>query len=802
MPANPPLQDNTLSAATKYNPHLWGDAQLRSIFVVRKQELETLTEAIRTTAANSVPQHILITGHRGMGKSTLLRRVALAVRDDKELSRDWLALSFPEEQYTVSNLTEFWRNVLDALADTLEHQGCPPDQLVQLDAAIANIENLPVSNREDAALALLTDYIQRSGQRILLLIDSTDQLFGALAGGSGKSSNDGSATPLWRLRKTLSHEKGIFWLGASYQALEAQHQYQDAFHDFFQLLELRSLTVNDMREAMLALARTFGMGLGLQGEAAVAEMTCALDSRPERLKALRAMTGGNPRTTVMLYDLFAAGDEGNVHNDLRGLLDMMTPLYKARMESLAEQPRKILAHLMELWSPQSVRELAAAADIPATTVSGQLSRLEAEGLIEKAKLAKGKRNGYQVAERFFNVWYLMRYSSRRQRLRLTWLIEFMRLWFSSDELVNLAHTRVSRHGNGQMCEESSLEYSRALACALPEGHSERYRLEWSVFSAAQRIACDTTRAIHELFDFEGEDKEFATADDYLKRFNSLDAQLARCPHAKNEEEWIAAVKSSIILNLSDKELIAEVAANIEKSLYNSTFNLLKKQESYLPLPIQQAVLEGRFFPDCPDSKLAYTQLVAAFSDDPETFHLALHLMRNPLQDFWLEKAYCNETEFFPDDPYIIADLARLQAANGKTKLATTNYRKVASLAANFSEDIGNELLLQSQLWLQNQDAARQALETLAKRAAEGDKFAFLDLKEQALKCHQIGKGMLLAQLMMDSSYADFLKPISLALRAAGDEGKDIFAEAPPEVVLMAEEVYAEIMRRGEQAGSP
>ncbi len=114
MPADIPL-----SSTVKYNPHLWGDDELRAIFVVRQPELESLVGAVRASRADSVPQHILITGHRGMGKSTLLRRVALAVRDDAELSQSWLALSFPEEQYTVSNLTELWRNVLDSLADAL-----------------------------------------------------------------------------------------------------------------------------------------------------------------------------------------------------------------------------------------------------------------------------------------------------------------------------------------------------------------------------------------------------------------------------------------------------------------------------------------------------------------------------------------------------------------------------------------------------------------------------------------------------------------------------------------------------------
>lgn len=680
-----PAPDLPLSASVKYNPHLWGDAELRAIFVVRRMELETLVEAVRTAAPDSVPQHILITGHRGMGKSTLLRRVALAVRDDPDLSRDWIALNFPEEQYTVSNLTEFWRNVLDALSDTLERQGCPPPELARLDAAIANIENLPVAEREYAALALLTDCIKRRGQRILLLIDSTDQLFAGLAGGGslGGDSKDvairaGGATPLWRLRKTLSHEKCLFWLGASYQALEAQHQYQDAFLDFFRLVELRSLSVGDMREAMLALARAFGMGHGLQGEAASAEMARVLDSRPERLKAMRTMTGGNPRTTVMLYDLFAAGGDGNVHNDLRGLLDMMTPLYKARMESLAEQPRKLLAHLMELWAPQSARSLAAAAGIAVTTVSGQLTRLETEGLVEKVRLPGAKRNGYQVAERFFNVWYLMRNASRRLRQRLTWLVEFMRLWFSTDELVDLAHVRACRLRDGWMCDETGLEYFRALAAALPEGHSERHRLEWSVFSAAQ----NTRRIIQELFDLDGEDREFATADDYLKRFRALDVGLARCPHALNKDEWIAAVKGSLSLNLTEKEKVAQESPGLSKIQYDHMMEAYSDEPRlWMTLhpkqavdAVYQAVRDSRFFPDCPDSKLAYTQITAAFCNEPAAFRLALELFAQCHADSWLEKAYRKSLEFDEKSAY---------PWNGQGNLLQENMRRYENIDAAY-----------------------------------------------------------------------------------------------------------------------
>jgi len=145
----------------------------------------------------------------------------------------------------------------------------------------------------------------------LLLIDGSDLLLANLGQIKGRRGRvvDVGAAPLWRLRKTLSHDPAIFWLGTSHQALEADHQYQDAFHDFFELLELRPLKLDEMRRALLALASTFGAGPDLRGEKAEQEMQRNLDARPERPRSLRTLSGGNPRTTVILYELLAVGWE-------------------------------------------------------------------------------------------------------------------------------------------------------------------------------------------------------------------------------------------------------------------------------------------------------------------------------------------------------------------------------------------------------------------------------------------------------------------------------------------------------------
>ena len=85
-----------LQSAVKYNPHLWDEHELRAVFVARRRELDAILDRLRATAADRVPQHLLITGYHGMGKTTLLRRIALAVADDETLSSAWIALTFPE----------------------------------------------------------------------------------------------------------------------------------------------------------------------------------------------------------------------------------------------------------------------------------------------------------------------------------------------------------------------------------------------------------------------------------------------------------------------------------------------------------------------------------------------------------------------------------------------------------------------------------------------------------------------------------------------------------------------------------
>ncbi len=731
-----------IAATAKYNPHLWSADELRAIFVARQRELETILQVLRAAAPDSAPQHLLITGQRGMGKSTLLQRVALAVEDDPGLQADWLPLRFPEEQYTVSTPAELWTNVIGALADVQERLG---NTTSQIDAQLAQLTQLPAEESETASLNWIQQWCENHNKRLLLLIDSTDLLFANLAGGEANKRNakqGGGASALWRVRRALLHAPHLLWLGGSYQPLEANGMYSDAFLDFFQLVELRPLTLVEMQTAIRAMARVFGAGRGLQGDDAEVEVKRLLDARPERLRAMRQLTGGNPRTTVMLYELFAAGGRDSIRADLERLLDAMTPLYKARLEVLADQPRKVFAHVMEHWAPVSANALAQAAHLTVGTVSTQLTRLEQEGLVEKTALGGTKRAGFQASERFFNIWYLMRNATRGARSRVGSLVAFMQLWYSKDELQGLARERWDEHRQGAHCGGPDLEYSRAIARAMPRDAQDRRQLDWVVFQQARKGP-----AFNELFDLQGEDVDYSTSDAYLQRLEALRGALSLTPMAEDQKSaWVDEVLCALHLTLPEKEELAKECENAsmrkiaEIRLGLSERRKLRVQTFGLDgvAVVEGAVGKGQFFPDCPDSALALTQMLESFEKHPSAFVVALSCLVISRSDATVETACRKAIELAPKSAMPWYDLGDLLRQLDRKEEAEAAYRKAIELNPKWAGPWGRlgDLLCQFDRKEEAEAAYRKAIELNPKWAAPwgalGDLLRQIDRNEEAV----------------------------------------------------------------------
>lgn len=392
-----------------YDPRRLNETDFLAGFVARGELVAFLLKQLQLTATDREGRHRLVLGQRGMGKTSLLRRLEIGITDDPALAAALLPLSFREEQYNVRSLHRFWRNCGEALAEWLEKSGDAAGA-AQLDAEMRG----PAWQDNETAATAFLERVALTGRRAVLLLDNFDLVLDALPDKQH-----------WQLRRVLQAAGGPIVYGGATQAPRQSGDQHAAFYEFFRFDALEPLT---MPEVMTCL-RSLAVNRGEIGKP-VLEI---LQHKPERLRVLHSLTGGNPRILALLYQLLERAESETVFEDLEGLLDQLTPLYKARVEELrTELQRSILDAIALHWDPITSHVLAANTQVEITTISSQLLKLKSVGLIEEVPTS-GARAGYQLVERFFNVWYLIRYGTRRTKERIDRLPEFLGSFYRGED---------------------------------------------------------------------------------------------------------------------------------------------------------------------------------------------------------------------------------------------------------------------------------------------------------------------------------------------------------------------------------
>ncbi len=152
-----------------------------------------------------------------------------------------------------------------------------------------------------AALDVFKRWAKREGPRPLLLLDNIDFIL------------DGLETQHWSLRRVMQEAGGIIVVGASAAYLEATADPKGAFYDFFQVTVLEKLG----QDELIACLRRLAQARGEEGR----KVLNVLNRDPGRIRALHDLTGGNPRTLVLLYLLLELDAEGDVFSDPERLLN-------------------------------------------------------------------------------------------------------------------------------------------------------------------------------------------------------------------------------------------------------------------------------------------------------------------------------------------------------------------------------------------------------------------------------------------------------------------------------------------------
>ncbi|MDE0446252.1 MAG: tetratricopeptide repeat protein [Spirochaetaceae bacterium] len=400
-----------------YNPaHLTRD-ELKASFVARADTLAEMLRVIGGQKPDRPCQHMLLIGPRGMGKTTLGLRFLYAIEDDPELCRRWQPVAFDEESYGITSLAEFWIHALRHLAAATGD----PHWEERAESFIR--DELDLERASAYALAELMDFSQGNGKRLILFVENLDAVIGQIH----------DERQIHSLRATLIERPEILLLGSANSFFEAIGGYGEPLYEFFRVFKLKGVGQEEARKILET------TGSPYRGP----EAPELLRVEYGRLETIRQLTGGNPRLLGLACRLLIESPLGSALEDLERLIDEQTPYFKARIEDLPGQSRKVFHCLSEGWRPLLAKEVAAAARLTSSHASAQLKQLVDKGYAREVHLPRSKRARYDVSDRFYNIYYLLRFS-RSGRVRLERLVAFLHDLFGSSGMRTMYSSALSK----------------------------------------------------------------------------------------------------------------------------------------------------------------------------------------------------------------------------------------------------------------------------------------------------------------------------------------------------------------------
>ncbi|HLG39606.1 MAG TPA: hypothetical protein VI461_08050, partial [Chitinophagaceae bacterium] len=305
-----------------FNPDEETKEMLIATFAIRKDIFQKVFKIIKSSSRVTAPQHFLLVGQRGMGKTTLILRLKYEIEDDPELNQYLLPVRFSEEQYQIGCLPDLWEETALYLENISPYFKGLKDKMLRYEKE---------KDYERICFDILTKKLKEAKKRIVLLIDNIGDLFNKL-----------TSQETHRFREILMTSPHILLIGASSHMLEHTFHYDKPFFEFFYQLKLEPLKKVEAIGLMKALADNYDV---------YGKIEKIVQEKPERIEVLRRITGGVPRTLVLLFEILVDSADGSAFENLEELTDRVSPLYKERMDMLKPQQQKIMDALARAWEP-------------------------------------------------------------------------------------------------------------------------------------------------------------------------------------------------------------------------------------------------------------------------------------------------------------------------------------------------------------------------------------------------------------------------------------------------------------------
>lgn len=380
-------------------------ARLLQTTVGRKDMLDDLVEKLKRNAGKRGGQHYLFIGPRGIGKTHFLTLIENAVKTDEVLRQAYTVIRFPEENNRILSFADILLGIIEILGDSTDDR-----EWRTLYTSLSSIEK----DEEiiDTILPKLKHSQKQTGRVLLLLLENLDTMLTDQI----KREQD-----IHRFRSFLMDSPCATLIGTSPVYFSGLSNIKSPFHDFFDIQVLEDLSEDEM----LKLIRN-----NLEWEKRD-DLLSRFDTLIPKIRSLHIMTGGNPRLTIMLYELIAHDNLLDVKVQFRKLLDQISPFYQDRLKDLAPQERALLETIALMRSePRTPTAIARHLRKPPQQTSSLLKRMTEAGYLAVSTNPRDKRSRlYRIKEGFFDLWLAMS-ESRTHRKRLAYLSEFFEMYYS------------------------------------------------------------------------------------------------------------------------------------------------------------------------------------------------------------------------------------------------------------------------------------------------------------------------------------------------------------------------------------
>ncbi len=432
-----------------FNPRETSKELLEAMWVAREPLLSEVLESVRSQARSVGHQHWLLRGPLGTGKSHF--QAMLYHRVHEQLSADWLPLWPSESGFRrMSSAGRLLEQLAIQLAAESTHH---PEALPWLEGELDAMKQLPTAQRGDAGLAILRQASRELDRKLLVLIENFDQVLFRLRKGTDRK----------RIREVLQDDTCLLWVVTSPQKWLETSDPKHAMFNLFRERLLTKLSPVEVRELIGSLVK-------LSGDGDAGERLLGVDGR---IDTIHAVTGGNPRLVVMLFDVMR-GAQGirEAYPAFRKLLDEQTKYFGSRLDMLGPQEQEVVGAFCVADYNLMASEVAVEVGLPTNQVSQLIGRLVDLGFLERAGPKRSRNNYFAVSDDLLRLWYQYHMEGNKQSIRR--LVTSLALLYEPRELHELiADSRTASKSTTSLLER---EANRVLLHHLELAEGETVKL--------------------------------------------------------------------------------------------------------------------------------------------------------------------------------------------------------------------------------------------------------------------------------------------------------------------------------------